>query len=224
MIPSTPVRWRQALVGGLITTLLFELLKIGFVAYVTYFPFYQVLYGTLATIPIFLIWLYLSWAATLLGAEIVASLPERSTLRSKDWKNPKHNPSPALTLLVALEILYLLHRSSLEGQVLKPRTLIRGLDSSPTWVNHCLFMLSKQRYVIRTEGGAYALCRDLGETTLLELYRDLGLGLDPEELQHPPEKWIQRLKMSLEDIELFTEQAFQTPILKVLRESNPEKA
>ena len=224
MIPSTSVRGRQALVGSAIATTLFELLKIGFGAYVTHFPFYQVLYGTLATIPIFLIWLYLSWAAALLGAEIVATLPERSFLKPEDWKNPKNGPPPTLTLLIALEVLYLLHRSSLKGKVIKSRVLLRCINSSQAWINQCLFTLSKHRYIVRTEGGAFTLCRDLGETSLLELYRDLGLGFDPSELGHPPEAWIQRLKLTLEDLELFTERSFQIPILEVLRESREESA
>ncbi|EKD45158.1 MAG: hypothetical protein ACD_70C00043G0001 [uncultured bacterium] len=68
VMPSTHVQVRFALIAGLLTTILFELAKFGFVQYLHYFPTYQMLYGALATIPIFLVWIYLSWLIVILGA------------------------------------------------------------------------------------------------------------------------------------------------------------
>ena len=68
VLPSCRVRLFHAVVGGLISTVLFELAKYGFTVYLTHFPTYRLLYGALAVIPIFLIWLYVSWLTILLGA------------------------------------------------------------------------------------------------------------------------------------------------------------
>ena len=73
-IPNRVVSWRHALIGGALAALLFELAKYGFGAYVTNFPAYEQIYGAFATVPMFLIWLYVSWLVILLGATITAAL------------------------------------------------------------------------------------------------------------------------------------------------------
>lgn len=74
-VPNCRVRWRHALLGGVLAAAAFELMKILFGLYVAAFPSYQLIYGAFAAIPIFLIWIYLSWVITLLGALVVAAFP-----------------------------------------------------------------------------------------------------------------------------------------------------
>lgn len=69
-LPNRKVYLRHTLVGSFIATLLFQLAKYGFGIYLSYFPTYELLYGALATVPIFLVWLYVSWLIILLGAVI----------------------------------------------------------------------------------------------------------------------------------------------------------
>jgi membrane protein len=68
VVPSCHVKWRAAVVGGLVTTILFESAKRGFALYIAYYPTYQLIYGALATVLIFLIWLYITWVIILFGA------------------------------------------------------------------------------------------------------------------------------------------------------------
>jgi len=69
-LPSCRVRLKAAVMAGAITMILFESAKYFFVLYLSYFPTYQLLYGALATIPIFLVWLFLSWSIILFGAVV----------------------------------------------------------------------------------------------------------------------------------------------------------
>ena len=75
-VPNARVRVRHALAGGVTAACGFILLQKGFAFYVGSMPSLFVLYGAFAIVPIFLLWLYLSWAIILLGALVAAALPE----------------------------------------------------------------------------------------------------------------------------------------------------
>ena len=74
-VPNTHVRWRHALSGGLFVATGFELAKTGLAWYLEQVPTYSLVYGAFATVPIFLIWIYLSWVIVLFGAVIAAYAP-----------------------------------------------------------------------------------------------------------------------------------------------------
>ncbi len=76
LVPNAPVKWRHALLGSVCAALLFELAKRGFAYYIAQVPTYQTIYGAVAALPIFLIWIYLSWLVILLGAVVAANLGE----------------------------------------------------------------------------------------------------------------------------------------------------
>lgn len=76
MVPNCVVKARHAVWGALLAAILFELAKTGFQVYLQYFPTYQLIYGALATIPIMIVWIYMSWNIILIGAELTASLEE----------------------------------------------------------------------------------------------------------------------------------------------------
>ena len=75
VVPNRDVLWRDALVGGFVTAIVLEIMKSAFAYYLTRFPTYTIIYGAFATLPIFLLWIYLSWLAVLLGATLAASAP-----------------------------------------------------------------------------------------------------------------------------------------------------
>ena len=74
-VPNAQVRWTHALVGGVFVSVALEGAKGLLTWYLTTVPTYSVVYGTFATVPILLIWLYLAWVIVLLGAVVVAYLP-----------------------------------------------------------------------------------------------------------------------------------------------------
>lgn len=83
MIPSCRVVFRYAYISGFITAILFEAAKWGFVLYFHYFSTYQLVYGTLAAIPIFFIWVYVSWMIIILGA-LICQLLQTTQLRHEN--------------------------------------------------------------------------------------------------------------------------------------------
>ena len=75
VVPNFPVRLKHALIGALAAAVLFEFSKRGFAQFVVYFSTYKKVYGALAALPVFLLWIFLSWTVTLLGAIVTAVLP-----------------------------------------------------------------------------------------------------------------------------------------------------
>jgi membrane protein len=74
VIPNCPVRRRHAFTGALLAALLFEGAKAGFRVYLQSVPTYQVIYGAIAVVPVFLIWVYISWVIVILGAHFTFCL------------------------------------------------------------------------------------------------------------------------------------------------------
>ncbi|MGH8706631.1 MAG: YihY family inner membrane protein [Burkholderiales bacterium] len=72
--PNRRVEPGHALLGGLFAAALFELAKRGFASFVAKFPTYTLIYGAFAALPMFLLWLYLSWLVVLVGATLTAQL------------------------------------------------------------------------------------------------------------------------------------------------------
>jgi Predicted membrane protein len=77
LIPHRRVSWRHAAIGGIVAAVLFEAAKELFGAYVRFGPTANVIYGAFAALPLFLLWVYLSWLVVLFGAELTAALEER---------------------------------------------------------------------------------------------------------------------------------------------------
>ncbi|OCL27787.1 ribonuclease BN [Orenia metallireducens] len=80
LIPNTDVEPLAAIVGGSISGFLFNLAKTLYKVYTKYAVGYSQIYGSLSVIPLFLVWLYLVWMITLLGAVICYVFQNRSNL------------------------------------------------------------------------------------------------------------------------------------------------
>lgn len=70
LVPNTTVKFRDAAVGAAVSSLLFEITKWLFSIYVTKFSSDTIIYGVMAALPGFLLWLYLSWTIIIFGAVI----------------------------------------------------------------------------------------------------------------------------------------------------------
>jgi membrane protein len=81
LVPVRRVPWRAALAGGMLAAIAFDIAKSGFAFYIKHVPTYQIVYGAIAALPLFLVWIYLSWMIVLTGAAISATLAESAPQR-----------------------------------------------------------------------------------------------------------------------------------------------
>ncbi|MEI6002314.1 YihY family inner membrane protein [Paraburkholderia bengalensis] len=98
-LPNCRVEWRDAIVGGVAAAIAFEIAKRGFGFYIRRIPTYTAVYGAFAVVPLFLLWMYLSWFITLAGAMIASALP---AIRAGHFHRPDF---PGSDLLDSLELL-----------------------------------------------------------------------------------------------------------------------
>lgn len=182
LVPNRRVRWRHALAGAAFSALAFELSKRGFVLYIANVPTYERLYGALATIPIFLVWIYVSWVVILLGASLAAALTTFN-YRRVDWRW-----NPRLYLLLVLRLLEHLWQAQLEGRGRSPLSLLE-LEPSATdqEIQALLEPLESAGLVHLDDAGCWFLSADLGEITLGDLYHMLELVLPLGELDRLPQ-------------------------------------
>lgn len=83
-LPNTKVRWRDAIVGGVLAAAAIELGKRGFTAWLLKIPTYKAVYGASAAFPLFLLWVYYSWLVTLAAALVTANLSRGGGTRRAD--------------------------------------------------------------------------------------------------------------------------------------------
>lgn len=73
-IPKVQVPFKNAAIAGIVSAILFEILKTVFGTVMSNFTSYEAIYGAFAALPIFLLWIFLSWNIILLGVEISYTL------------------------------------------------------------------------------------------------------------------------------------------------------
>lgn len=166
LIPNCHVPARKAFAGGLISAMLFEFAKYGFGIYVKAVPTYQAIYGTIAVIPMFLIWIYTSWVIVILGAHITFCLTafrlkvEISGAREHPWN-----------LIDVFKIIAILWESQREGRGLPFQALQkRGIKLPHYQINEIMDRLRRKHWVHADANGKWFLSRDLTQATVMDLY------------------------------------------------------
>jgi membrane protein len=178
LVPNRSVRLRHAAIGALLSAVLFSVAKSGFVWFIGRASF-NVIYGTLATIPIFLLWLYLAWAVTLLGASLAASLTTFMD-RGGDWRWPWE-----WELLLAYRLLGHLWKAQQQGRTLSVEALSEAEPGvSSRVLQQLLEVFISAGVVTQDQQSNWLLARDLDHFTLMQLYRaghfHLPVGLEPD--------------------------------------------
>lgn len=213
-IPNRPVRVTTALVGGIASGLLFALLRKGFGWYVATFPTYQNVYGALSVIPIFLIWMYLSWTVVILGGVLTASV--------SDWRNSGGKPGgadlrPGQRTVMALRVLAILFEASRSGRRVRRQDLLEEVGGSEAALDQVVGLLQEADFVDQSARGGWVLTRDLETATLHQLGHAMRLGIREADVDSTGgEGWEGRLKARLSEMKSAEESAASVSLRSIL--------
>lgn len=183
VLPNMRVPLRPALIGGLVAGALFELSKFGFAFYVTKLAHYEKLYGALGTLPIFLLWLYLTWVVVLLGAEIVFCLQHPQTRRRQHDAFAQAGVPQFFAHLILVRATQAAER----GQPLKMDTLLKETGAPDYLLQEWLDMLCAKKLLRSVpENGAetWALAMDAHKLQLNAIHTVLN-----GDVMHIPSAW-----------------------------------
>jgi len=179
IVPNTRVTVFHAFVGGMTSTILFELAKKSFALYISYNTTYSSLYGALATLPIFLIWIYISWLVTLLGVMTARSM----SLFDFTMSDQKYSSNQ---FLAAFHVLRILSRASQNGQSLNEKQIFNeSMLRSTKNLDSILNELESLDWIRKTENEQWAQAKDLDSVTLWQLYKELPYSLPKYVTEEP---------------------------------------
>lgn len=164
VIPNRVVRLRDAFIGALIAAVLFEAGKRGFASYVTGMASYQQVYGALAMVPIFILWIYLSWIIVLLGASLTASMS------AFEYRPPGQRITPDGEFSGLLRVLGHFIGAHRSGQSLSSNDLrVSEPLLTEDLLQRYLDELQRNGVVSLTDAGDWVLSRDPAGISVLEL-------------------------------------------------------
>ncbi|MCP4681837.1 MAG: YihY family inner membrane protein [Desulfobacterales bacterium] len=102
-LPNTKVRLRSGFLGGVVAGTIYGLVQWGYIAFQVGAARYGAIYGSLAALPLFLVWLQVSWLIVLFGAEISFA---SQNVETYEFEPDYRRISPLFKRLLALRIAH----------------------------------------------------------------------------------------------------------------------
>ena len=163
VVPNCQVPLRHALIGGVFAASTFTLARMVFTGVMAESS-YALVYGAFAAVPLFLLWIYVTWIIVLAGAVLAHSLSAFQT--TEQAQTPP--------LMKALDILYLFWRAQQQGrgiaelEIIRPNEVLKDGIDADSW-RRIRDALINAQWLKRLDRGHYLLSRDLHEVTLAML-------------------------------------------------------
>ena len=174
-VPNCAVPFRHAFIGGIVVAIAFAIARTLFTAVIANSS-YALVYGAFAAVPIFLLWLYITWTIILLGAILVHSQSAYQTVAQAGRP----------TLLKALDVLFLLWQAQKRGKPLGELAILGNRDVIPDGLDSESWRtirdaLINADLITQNMQGQYLLTRDLHNVTVITIK-----SLVNQELTVPP--------------------------------------
>ena len=215
LVPNCDVSKKHAVLGGLICAVLFEFAKHSFGIYAKEMPSYENIYGAIAIVPLFLIWIYVSWMIVLFGAHITFCL---SSFRLED--EIKNQSEKGWTFIDALQILEHLVEAQKNGHALSMSQLRKRLALLSYYQINDLLDLLKKHELINEINGSWLLSGDLKQISLFDLHKILPVRLPITASEFKNNQLSNNLKLHLGNYQKQTKGHLSVSIKDFLNEIN----
>jgi membrane protein len=163
-VPNCAVSFKHALVGGIIVAMAFEMAKYVF-GFVMSRSSFELIYGAFAAVPLFLLWVYISWTIILMGAELVKGM---AVFRPDGGVTLE---APLFQIVIILEMFYRAHQ--LGEVVLEEDVRQQGARIDLERWNDYRQSLVELDLIRVVDKGGLVLARDLSEVSFWDLYQRL---------------------------------------------------
>lgn len=194
-IPNARVPLKHAILSALVAAALFETARAIFGFYARAFPSYQLIYGAFAAVPLFLLWIYISWIIILFGCELCCCLGIRH------YVNKRRIPE----LVIVFFVLKIFYEAQQQGKTVSQQDL-RGSGwflPNDEWNKVLSFLFSEKLVLEVTEQEEWVLSRDISAYPIQQLVAKSPWPLPridqiPETLEG---EWFNRFKLALIEVE-----------------------
>jgi membrane protein len=216
-MPNTKVELKSALWGGILAGTIYQLVQLAYITFQIGVSNYGAIYGSFAALPLFLVWLQLSWLIVLLGAEISFAHQNVSTY---EFEQDCLRVSHSFKRMVALTITSLCVRNFLNAE--KPPTaedMSRELEVPIRLVRSVLSDLTEARLLSEVcldhrEDVAYQPACDIDRLTVSAVLE----RLDQQGIDALPVAESTGLNRLRETLKRFHDMSEQSPVNVRLRD------
>jgi membrane protein len=177
VVPNRRVAWKDALVGGVTAAVVGELIKEAFGYYIRAGVVTNI-YGAFAVVPLFLLWVYLSWLVVLLGGAIASTIPMLRSTRFADATRPGDDFITAVALLRVLYDAAREHGGTGQRSTDALSRITRTRLEDTERLLHALSALAYVRPLGGEHAGQWRMTCDPARATLRPLYERLALSAE----------------------------------------------
>jgi membrane protein len=211
VVPNCYVPWRAGVFGAVVAATLFEIAKFGFTWFVSNLSSYQLIYGAFAAIPLFLLWIHISWLITLFGVEWVKGLVT--------WNAIQHASNESV-FYQSLRVLAFLWRNHSEGHATSAESLGQFLSElgCDHWSEIRQFLLQERLIAVDAQGN-FLIGRDFHQVQISELMRNAPWTLSEwkEHISHHSSNdWQLTLANQWQQLEETLDQQFPQTLQQLL--------
>ncbi|GAB6112917.1 YihY/virulence factor BrkB family protein [Desulfomicrobium salsuginis] len=151
IMPNTRVRLGSAMLGAVLTGSAYQLLQVAYVRFQIGVSSYNAIYGSFAALPLFLVWLQLSWIIVIFGAEIVHAFPDSEFPQAESGCATRSiSQTRVLALAICHEVVSRFHRGETPPN---EKELSTALDISIAEIHEMTDMLDQAGILSRTAHG-----------------------------------------------------------------------
>jgi membrane protein len=168
-MPNTKVKLRSGLLAGIVAGTIFQIVQWAYINFQIGAAKYGAIYGSFAALPLFLLWLQISWLIVLFGAEVSFA---HQNVETYEFEPDCLSVSHSYKILLSLLVTHLLVKNFCKGQKPLDATHIsHALDIPVRLVREIIFELAESALISEVKQeqdkeAAYQPARDVESLTI----------------------------------------------------------